>query len=289
VNLALTAPTGGAMLGTPATAALSINATTPVPVTPPPVSNTVTVTAKGGGGAVGAWEVLLLGALLLVQVLRSRRFVPKSIEAAMLCCAVLSGAIGFAPHANADSPQVYAGFGLGQARSVASAADLQRKLDADGFPGASVTLDDRKLAGKLYAGLSLNQYFSFEAAYVDLNKVRTRSTATTTDAADFIAAVTAIHPYSARGGAFTALASRPLVGGLAVFARGGGFVWHGEIDADIPAVAAAETKKTGLSGVVGAGLDFAFTRHFALRAEWERYFLSRDSMDLLTAGLRFSF
>jgi opacity protein-like surface antigen len=208
---------------------------------------------------------------------------------ALLCWVALLGALGIAVPANADSPQVYAGFGIGQARSLATASDLERKLDADGFPAAAVALDDHKLAGKIYAGVTLNQYLSFEAAYVDLNKVRTRSTAATTDAADFIAAVTAIHPYSARGGSFTALGSLPLVGGLSVFARGGGFVWHGEIDADVPGVDAAETKKTGVSGVVGAGLDFAFIRHFALRAEWERYFITRDSMDLLTVGLRFSF
>jgi len=71
--------------------------------------------------------------------------------------------------------------------------------------------------------------------------------------------------------------------------RGGGFVWHGEIDADIPGVNAAQTKKTGLSGVAGAVWDYAFTRQLALRAEWERYFISRDSMDLLSLGLRLDF
>jgi OmpA-like transmembrane domain/Calx-beta domain len=288
VNLALTAPTGGATLGTPATAVLSINATTPVPVTPPPVTNTITVTGKGGGGAFGTWEILMLGGLLLMQLLRSQRRL-KSIKAAVLCCMVLLCAIGFDPQANADETQVYAGFGAGQARSVASASDLERKLEAAGFPGATVSLDDHKLAGKLYAGVSLNQYLSFEAAYVDLNKVRTRSSATTTDAAAFVAAVSAIHPYSARGGSVTALGSLPLVGGLSVFARVGGFVWHGEIDAENPGVDGVETKKTGISAVAGAGIDYSVGRHIAFRAEWERYLITRDSMDLLSVGVRVKF
>jgi hypothetical protein len=80
-----------------------------------------------------------------------------------------------------------------------------------------------------------------------------------------------------------------LVGGLSLFARGGAFVWHGEIDADIPDIDAAETRKTGISAVAGGGVDFTFTRRFALRAEWERYFITRDSMDLLTVGIRLKF
>jgi hypothetical protein len=292
VNLALTGPTGGAALGTPTTAMLTINATTAVvvPPPPPPVTNTVTVTGKGGGGAVAPWEVLLLSALLLAQVLRTRRFKLRlTAMRGLVWAAAFTGAMGFAPQAKADSPQVYAGFGIGQARSVATASDLERKLGDAGFPGATVSLDDHKLAGKIYGGVSLNQYLSFEAAYVELNKVRSRSTAATGDASAFVAAVTAIHPYSARGGSLSVLASLPLVGGLSLFARGGGFVWHGEIDADIPDIDAAETKKTGISAVAGGGVDFTFTRQFTLRAEWERYFITRDSMDLLTVGVRLKF
>jgi opacity protein-like surface antigen len=174
-------------------------------------------------------------------------------------------------------------------RSDASAAELARKLDAAGFPGATVSIDDRKLAGKAYAGISFNSYLALEVAYVDLNRVRSHSTAATTDVAGFVAAVTAIHPYSARGGSFTALASLPVVGGLSVFARGGGFAWHGEIDAAIPGIDADSTKKTGLAGVVGAGADFGFTKHLALRAEWERYFITRDSMDLAAIGFWYRF
>jgi hypothetical protein len=289
VNLALTGASGGAALGAPATAILTINATTAV-VVPPPVTHTVTVTGKGGGGSVGSWEIVLLGTLLAVQYLRNRRLKLSCAGMTTLACAsALAGAAGLAAQAKADSPQVYAGFGIGQARSVATASDLERKLDALGFPGATVSLDDHKLAGKIYGGVTLNQYLSFEAAYVELNKVRTHSTAATADTSAFVAAVTAIHPYSARGGAVSALASLPLAGGLSLFARGGVFVWHGEIDADIPAIDAAETKKTGVSAVAGGGVDFAFTHQFALRAEWERYFIARDSMDLLSVGVRFRF
>jgi OmpA family protein/Calx-beta domain-containing protein len=292
VDLALSGASGGAALGSPATAVLTVNATTTVvvPPPPPPLTNTVTVTGKGGGGAVASWEIALLGALLVVRVLRTRRLRLRWAGMTVLAwAAALAGAIGIAPQAKADSPQVYAGFGIGQARSVATASDLERKLDTLGFPGANVSLDDHKLAGKIYGGVSLNQYLSLEAAYVDLNKVRTHSTAATSNPPAFVAAVTAIHPYSARGGSVSALASLPLVGGLSVFARGGGFVWHGEIDADIPNIDATETKKTGVSAVAGAGVDFAFTRQFALRAEWERYFITRDSMDLLTVGVRVKF
>ena len=289
VNLALTAATGGATLGTPATAVLTINATTPVPVTPPPAASTVSVTGKGGGGASNIWEIALLGALLLLRCVRSHRFARPAVSVAVLMGATLLGATGLSAQAEADSPQSYVGFGIGQARSEAAASDLQRGLNAEGFPGAMVTLHDHKLAGKLYAGISLNRYLSFEAAYVDLNKVRTTSLATTNDPAQFVHAVTAIHPYSARGGSATALGSLPLVGGLSAFARGGAFIWHGEIDADIPGTYALDTKKTGFSGVAGAGLDFAFARHVAVRVEWERYFITRDSIDLLTVGMRFRF
>jgi hypothetical protein len=292
VNLGLTAPTGGATLGSPATAVLTINATTPAPV---PVSSTVTVNGKGGGGAMGLLELIVLSALLFVQVMRTRlkglppRFGTAARNHRSFRWLLALGILGAALPASADSPGFYAGFGVGQVRSDAGASDLARKLDAAGFPGATVSIDDRKLAGKGYAGASFNSYLALEIAYVDLNRVRTHSTAATADVAGFVAAVTAIHPYSARGGSFTALASLPVAGGLSVFARGGGFAWHGEIDAAIPGIDADSTKKTGLSGIIGAGVDFAFTRQLAVRAEWERYFISRDSMDLATLGLRYRF
>jgi hypothetical protein len=288
VNLSLTGPAGGATLGSPASAVLTINATTPAPV-----SNTVTVTGKGGGGGMGTIEVLLLGALALRRLCcitgkggRSGRAL-----AAFPCAALLSacGILGAARPATADSPGFYAGFGLGQVRSDASAADLARQLDAAGFPGATVSIDDRKLAGKAYAGISFNSYIALEAAYVDLNRVRTHSTAATADIAGFVAAVTAIHPYSARGGSLSALVSLPVVGGLSVFARGGGFAWHGEINAAIPGSDADSSRKTGLAGVMGAGIEFAFTKQLALRAEWERYLITRDSMDLAVIGVRCRF
>jgi OmpA-like transmembrane domain/Calx-beta domain len=287
VNLKLTGPTGGASLGSPATAVLTINATTPIP---PPVLTTVAVNGKGGGGAIGMNEILLLGVLVLLRLRFLMRMDGRAARGRFAICGIaLMNALGCTMPAVADSPAYYAGFGLGQARSDVSGADLARKLDAAGFPGSSVSLDDHRLGGKIYAGMSFTRYFALEVAYVDLGTVRTRSTGATTDSAGFVAAVIANHPYSPQGGAFSAMAPLPLTRGLSLFAKGGGFVWHGKIDADLPGLDAGSSKKTSLSGVLGGGIDFAFSKRLAVRAEWERYFITRDAMDLATLGLRVNF
>jgi len=287
VNLKLTGPTGGASLGSPATAVLTINATTPVT---PPVMTTVTVNGKGGGGAIHTTEILLLGVLVLLRLCFAIRKDGRSARGRIALCGVaLVNALGWTMPAVADSPAYYAGFGLGQSRSDVSEGDIARKLNAAGFPGSSVSLDDHRLGGKIYAGMSFTRYFALEVAYVDLGSVRSRSTGATTDSAGFVAAVIANHPYSAQGGAFSAMASLPLTGGLSLFTRGGGFGWRGKIDADLPGIDAGSSKKTGLSGVLGGGIDFAFSTRLAVRAEWERYFIARDAMDLATLGLRITF
>jgi hypothetical protein len=287
VNLSLTSPTGGASVGTPATAVLTINATTPAPT---PAMTTVTVNGKGGGGAIGMKEILLLAALALLRLCVVTCGSGRSARGRFAFCAValLSG-LGRAMPADADSPGYYAGIGLGRVQSDVSATDLAQKLDAAGFPGSGVSLDDHKLGGKIYAGINFNRYAALEVAYVDLNRVLTRSTDATTNPAGFVAAVTANHPYSARGGALSASALLPVGGGLTLFARGGGFAWRGKIDADASGMQTGSSRKTGLSGVLGGGVEFALSARLTLRAEWERYFITRDSMDLATIGLRVGF
>jgi hypothetical protein len=85
------------------------------------------------------------------------------------------------------------------------------------------------------------------------------------------------------------VASLPLTGGLSLFARGGGFGWRGKIDVDLPGIDAKSSSKTALLGVLGGGVQFAFSTRFAVRAEWERYFITRDAIDLATLGVRVTF
>ena len=66
VNLTLSSPTGSASLGSPATAVLTITQTT-APITQ------VTVAGKGGGGATGSFELVLLGLIALARPISWRK------------------------------------------------------------------------------------------------------------------------------------------------------------------------------------------------------------------------
>jgi opacity protein-like surface antigen len=85
------------------------------------------------------------------------------------------------------------------------------------------------------------------------------------------------------------MASLPVGGRVSLFARGGGFAWRGKIDADTAGMEAGSSSKSGFSGVLGGGFEFGLSARLKVRAEWERYFITRDSMDLATIGLRINF
>jgi len=291
VNLTLSGPTGGATLGSSATAVLTITQTT-APGTP--TTTHVTVVGKGGGGTTGPFELVLLGLIALARLWRRRQRATHADPApriAALCTAiVLAGALGASASAIADSPY-YLGVGLGQTRSDADSADQTRKLAAAGFPDATVELDKHKLGGKIFLGRSFGDHFAIEGGYVDLGTVRSHSSIVTAPAneAGFVQAVADAHPYSARGIDVTAVAGFRPGPRLSLYARAGGIVWRGQIDASLPGLDAVSTRKDGVSVVLGAGLGVDLTSHLTLRIEWERYFLTRYSVDLPSLGVRFGF
>ncbi|RLJ16827.1 hypothetical protein DJ031_15245 [bacterium endosymbiont of Escarpia laminata] len=262
-------------------------------------SDNVMVSAKAGtggdvvgagGGGFGWLELwLLLAWLGIAGALRGRRRFGQLPVALMLAFLVTGGGLSPRP-AQADDGPWYMGVSVGASKSAADAAELDANLAALGYSTTS-TLDDTDIGWKLFGGYQWNPNLAVEAALVDLGQVTSRISGNFGDLDAFVADVARVHPYSARGISASIVGELPVAQRFRLFGKVGLFFWDADIDArfEVGGQPISFDSKQGVDPVFGAGVKFHINKKTALRVEWERYEIDRDSVQLLSAGVEYRF
>ncbi|UJJ32811.1 porin family protein [Halopseudomonas maritima] len=194
--------------------------------------------------------------------------------------AALVGFSSVSPVILAQEAQPYIFASVGQ-----SDADLP-KSDIDNYwgvaPGvATSSLDTKDTAWKIGAGLKLNQYFAFEAEYLDLGE----AVYTATDGVDVARTTVATEGYGLNG-----VLTLPL-DAFSLFAKLGYHRLETEGDFTFSGVDVQSTSDQEWIWSWGVGAGYNFTESLAVVAEFERYRDVADyyDLDLMSAGLRYSF
>ena len=141
---------------------------------------------------------------------------------------------------------------------------------------AGFTCDNRDTAWKLYAGGRFSRYFGLEFGYNDFGKVDQSGGRTKAFAANI-----------------TFTAGIPIGDRFDIFAKGGGAYGRTDVSVDASTGLASGTK-SNFEGTYGVGASYAITRHWQVRADWDRYNLDfvgqgKQNVDMATASLQYRF
>ena len=180
----------------------------------------------------------------------------------------------------------YLALGLGVAIVDFREGDLDRELSKRGFNTAAI-VDQTDSSGKLVGGYHFNKHLSIEGGYVNLGKTAVSINNFGLSTPALTAAVSRSVPLAKQGAVLQAVGSWPIDDSFFVLGKAGGFVWHGT--SDIKANSGnINISEDGLDLVLGFGLRHDITSRYAVRAEWERFFMKPD-VDLITGGVEVSF
>ena len=193
------------------------------------------------------------------------------------------------PFANAVDSAWYIGGNVGQTRATIDDARISRGLLGSGFATTGISDDNRDTGFKLFGGYQFNPYIGLEGGYFDLGKFGFN--ATTNPAGSLNGSI------KLRGVNLDLVGTLPIAGGLSAFGRVGvnyaqardHFTGTGAVR-----VLNADPSKRGANVKYGAGLQYAFTDNFAMRAEVERYRINdavgnKGDVDMVSLGLIYRF
>ncbi len=173
--------------------------------------------------------------------------------------------------------EFYMGVSAGKSKSsdfCGEASDVLASLSA-----TRTSCDDNDSAYKIFAGYSFTENWAVEGAYADLGEYSIGYTngVTSGKAKQEIDAVS-----------LAMVGILPLTDSFNIFAKLG--LYHSNIDVS----ATFGNVKIGdddsdTDGLFGLGASYSITESVAIRAEWERYMDSDADIDLMSAGLVYSF
>lgn len=158
--------------------------------------------------------------------------------------------------------------GLFVGASVGNSSVNQKDTGAD-FSGSDT-------GSKIFAGFTFFKFFALEASYADLG-TPTDEISSGTDA-----------KLDTTGWDVYAVGILPIGKHFELFAKAGVIVWDAE--ATYEGAINGKTTEDGNDPAYGAGLAIVFMKHFAVRAEYERFDISDlDKVELVSAGVEFRF
>lgn len=129
------------------------------------------------------------------------------------------------------------------------------------------TLDDNDDLLKIYAGGQFTDWFGVEGSWVDFDRLDRNN-----------------NRFEADGKGLAAVFSLPISDMSTVYAKAGEFWWESD-----SVLGGATGNRDGNDAFIGAGFNLGFSKHTALRLEWERYDVANVDLDTASIGLRFLF
>lgn len=176
----------------------------------------------------------------------------------------------------AQEAQPYLFASLGQ-----SDADLSTGDVVPSGLGLNSSMDNKDTAWKIGAGLKLNQYFAFEAEYVDLGEVSFRAT----DGNNNLGFNAGTEGYGLNG-----VLTMPL-DSFSLFAKLGYHRLETDFDLSVNGFDVISDSQTEWVTSFGVGGGYNLGERVTLVAEFERYRDVGDEydVDLLSAGIRYNF
>ena len=167
---------------------------------------------------------------------------------------------------------------LGVSRVDFSGSDLDQELSNKGYITSS-NVDQNSFAWKIVGGYKFSKNLSVEAGYVNLGHHDTEILETDTNTDSFVTDVGNLAPLAIEGGLVEAVGALPIGKRFTLLGKAGGLVWSGE---------SSLVDDNGTDFVLGVGTSYQLSERFAVRAEWERFFLNED-FDLISGGVEASF
>jgi outer membrane protein with beta-barrel domain len=129
---------------------------------------------------------------------------------------------------------------------------------------------------KVYAGFTFFKFFGLEASYLDLGSPKDEISSGTDAKLD----TTGWDAY--------AVGILPIGKHFELFAKAGIIVW--DATASYEGAINGESKEDGNDPAYGAGLAIVFVKHFAVRAEYQRFDISDlDKVEMTSIGAEFRF
>jgi len=184
----------------------------------------VIVKAKGGGGAVGWLELVLLAGLALGIRLR-----PAAALAGLLL-----GCVALVPAARAQEAGFYLGASLGQSQVGVGAAEARERIEAaTGDTITEFSFEDSDFSYSLTAGYAFNRNLAVEAGWYDFGETSSKVEAEVLDPQAFVEAMADAVPASVHGPALLARLTWPFAESWAAHLRAGVLMWESATEAQL--------------------------------------------------------
>ena len=180
----------------------------------------------------------------------------------LLSLAILSTQVAMA----ADSGWLI-GANVGQSSAEIDEERIRAQLQGAGLSTTAFSSDDDDLAFKIFGGYKFNRHFALEGGYFNLGRFGYSATTSPTG--------TQNGSIKLQGLNFDAVGILPITAKFSAFGRIGANYAEAKDSFSstgvVPAPADPSPSKSDLNYKVGLGLQYDFTKHVGMRAEWERY------------------
>lgn len=198
-----------------------------------------------------------------------------------------AAALGFALACGtvaADYEGWYSGIAAGHVKSGANASDFRQAIENEGGTNVVASVDNTDVGWKIFGGYKLSRHLAVEGAYVNFGEQQASATYDTLPGVR-VDATTELDAFQ-----LALVASLPVTGRLALFAKLGGYFWRADSTASTTLASISE-EDDGKDVMFGLGASLKLADEISLRIEWERYDSDDDEavLDLYTIGASLGF